>query len=91
MANGRSNADADVLNLLADSGPLAISNIVQHFAVTRTAVHERLLRLMGEGLVDRELVHGGRGRPSFRYSLSPKARRLAGNNFADLDCWRPAA
>jgi predicted ArsR family transcriptional regulator len=84
MANGRSDADADVLNFLADSGPLAISDIVQHFAVTRTAVNERLLRLMGEGLVDRELVHGGRGRPSFRYSLSPKARRLAGNNFADL-------
>ena len=82
MANR--TADADVLNLLADSGPLAISDIVQHFAVTRTAVHERLLRLMGEGLVDRELVHGRRGRPSYRYSLSPKARKLAGNNFADL-------
>ena len=47
-------------------------------------MHERLLRLMGEGLVDRELVRGGRGRPSYRYSLSPKARKLAGNNFADL-------
>ena len=84
MANGRSNADADVLNLLADSGPLAISNIVQHFAVTRTAVHERLFRMMAEGLVDRELVRGGRGRPSYRYFPSPKARKLAGNNFADL-------
>jgi len=82
MANA--TADADVLNLLADSGPLAISDIMQHFAVTRTAVHERLLRLMGEGLVDRELVRGGRGRPSYRYLLSPKARKLAGNNFADL-------
>jgi predicted ArsR family transcriptional regulator len=84
MANGSTNTDADVLNFLADSGPLAISDIVQHFAVTRTAVHERLLRLMGDGLVDRELVHGGRGRPSYRYSPSPKARQLAGNNFADL-------
>ena len=84
MANGKATADADVLNLLADSGPLAISDIVQHFAVTRTAVSERLLRLMGEGLVDRELMRGGRGRPSYRYLLSPKARKLAGNNFADL-------
>jgi predicted ArsR family transcriptional regulator len=90
MANGNATADADVLNLLADSGPLAISDIVQQFAVTRTAVHERLLRLMAEGLVDRELVRGGRGRPSYRYGLSPKARRLAGNNFADLAAvlWR---
>jgi len=82
MANA--TADADVLNLLADSGPLVISDIMQQFAVTRTAVHERLLRLMGEGLVDRELVRGGRGRPSYRYLLTPKARKLAGNNFADL-------
>ena len=78
MANGNANTDADVLNFLADSGSLPISDIVQHFAVTRTAVHERLLRLMGEGLVDRELVRGGRGRPSYRYSLSRKARQLAG-------------
>ncbi len=84
MANENATADADVLNLLADSGPLAISDIVQHFAVTRTAVHQRLLRLMGEGLIDRELMRGGRGRPSYRYLLSPKARKLAGNNFADL-------
>ena len=84
MANGNATADADLLNLLADSGPLAISDIVQHLAVTRTAVHERLFRLMGEVLADRELVRGGRGRPSYRYLLSPKARKLAGNNFADL-------
>jgi DeoR family suf operon transcriptional repressor len=84
MANGKPTADADLLNLLADAGPLAISAIGQHLEVTRTAVHERLLRLMGEGLVNRELVRGGRGRPSYRYLLSPKARKLSGNNFADL-------
>jgi predicted ArsR family transcriptional regulator len=84
MANGKSTADADLLHLLADAGPLAISEIEQHLEVTRTAVHERLLRLMADGLVNRELVRGGRGRPSYRYSLSPKARKLSGNNFADL-------
>ncbi len=77
-------ADADLLHLLADAGPLAIADIVQHLEVTRTAVHVRLLRLLAEGFVDRELVRGGRGRPSYRYSLSPKARKLSGNNFADL-------
>ena len=84
MANGKSTADADLLHLLADAGPLAISEIEQHLEVTRTAVHERLLRLMADGLVNRELVRGGRGRPSYQYSLSPKARKLSGNNFADL-------
>jgi len=84
MASENATTDADVLNLLSDTGPLTISDIIQHFAVTRTAVRERLLRLMAEGLADRELVRGGRGRPSHRYSLSPKARKLAGNNFADF-------
>jgi predicted ArsR family transcriptional regulator len=84
MANGKPTADADLLHLLADAGPSAISEIEQHLEITRTAVHERLLRLMVEGLVDRELVRGGRGRPSYQYSLSPKARKLSGNNFADL-------
>ena len=88
MANA--TADTELLNLLADSGPLAISDIMQHFAVTRTAVHQRLFRLSGEGLVDRELVRSGRGRPSYRYTLSRKARQLAGDNFADLAAvlWR---
>jgi predicted ArsR family transcriptional regulator len=84
MAKGKSTADPDLLHLLADAGSLAISEIEQHLEVTRTAVHERLLRLMADGLVNRELVHGGRGRPSYRYLLSPKARKLSGNNFADL-------
>jgi len=84
MAKGKSTADPDLLHLLADAGSLAISEIEQHLEVTRTAVHERLLRLMADGLVNRELVRGGRGRPSYQYSLSPKARKLSGNNFADL-------
>ena len=84
MANGNLTADADLLNLLADSGPLAVSDIRSYFEITRTAVSERLRRLMAEGLVDRKLLRGGRGRPSYRYSLSPKARKLAGNNYADL-------
>ena len=84
MANGNATADADLLNLLADSEPLGISDIGLHFSVTRTAVRERLFRLMGDGLVERELVRGGRGRPSYRYLRSHKARKLAGNNYSDL-------
>ena len=84
MANGNATADDDLLHRLADAGPLALSDLMSHLEVTRTAVYERLLRLMAEGLVDRELLRGGRGRPSYRYTLSHKARRLAGNNFADL-------
>jgi predicted ArsR family transcriptional regulator len=84
MPTGTGTADAELLNLLGDSGPLAVSEIVLNLGVTRTAVRERLLRLMTDGLIDRQLFRSGRGRPSYRYILSRKARKLAGNNFADL-------
>ncbi len=84
MPDGMGIADTKLLNLLADSGPLAISELISYIEVTNTAVRERLFRLMAEGLVDRELVRGGRGRPGYQYSLSRKARKLMGNNFADL-------
>jgi predicted ArsR family transcriptional regulator len=52
--------------------------------VTRTAVRQRLARLMDGGLVARESVQHQRGRPSHRYSLTDKGRREAGHNFGDL-------
>ena len=52
--------------------------------VTATAVRQRLTRLMAQGLVDRRVGPGGRGRPSHRYGLTEKGRRQTGANFADL-------
>ena len=52
--------------------------------VTPTAVRQRLARLMAHGLVDREVVRTGRGRPAHRYALTDKGRRQTGANFVDL-------
>jgi DeoR family suf operon transcriptional repressor len=52
--------------------------------VTATAVRQRLNRLTRTGQVERITEKTARGRPSHRYSLTAKARRQAGSNFADL-------
>jgi len=52
--------------------------------VTATAVRQRLVRLMGQGWVERSALKAGRGRPGHRYSLTEKGRRQTGSNFPDL-------
>lgn len=63
---------------------MSVTELAEATVVTATAVRQRLTRLMGQGLVEREATRAGRGRPSHRYSLSDKARRQAGTNYADL-------
>jgi len=77
-------SDSDLLDLLRNGGPLDISGLAGTMEVTPTAVRQRLARLMGRGMVEREVVRGQRGRPRHRYRLSDKGLRLTGSNFSDL-------
>jgi len=78
------SSDGVLLQLLRRQGPMSISDLVSAMAVTATAVRQRLSRLMPQGLIERESFKGPRGRPGHRYTLTEKARRQAGSNFADL-------
>ncbi len=78
------SSDVGILDLLRKTGPLGVAQLTEATGVTPTAVRQRLVRLMAEGLVDREVARSGRGRPSHRYTLSDKGRRQRGTNFADL-------
>ena len=77
-------SDSQVLDLLRCHGSLGIGQLTEQMGVTRTAIRQRLARLMDGGLVSRESVQPHRGRPSHRYSLTDKGRREAGDNFHDL-------
>lgn len=77
-------SDERLLELLRSRGSLGIVQMAEETGVTSTAVRQRLTRLMDRGLVEREASPRGRGRPSHRYSLTEKARRQTGSNFADL-------
>jgi predicted ArsR family transcriptional regulator len=84
MSTISETSDARLLDLLRQRGAMSITDMANATAVTATAVRQRLTRLMGQGLIERETTRASRGRPSHRYSLTEKARRQAGNNYGDL-------
>lgn len=78
------STDNDVLELLRACGPLGVAELAREIDVTPTAVRQRLARLLAQGLVERQPVRNGRGRPKHRYRLTQKGLRYTGSNFADL-------
>lgn len=84
MSIAAPSSDADLLDLLRTSGTLDVSQMAHQLEVTPTAVRQRLSRLMAQGLIGREAVRAGRGRPKHRYQLSQKGLRMTGSNFTDL-------
>jgi predicted ArsR family transcriptional regulator len=63
---------------------LGVAELSSEIAVTPTAVRQRLARLLAQGLVQRQPMRNGRGRPKHRYQLTQKGLRCTGSNFADL-------
>jgi predicted ArsR family transcriptional regulator len=84
MSTPTETSDGQLLDLLRQRGAMSVSEVSAASEVTATAVRQRLNRLMAQGLIAREVAREGRGRPSHRYSLTEKARRQVGTNFADL-------
>ena len=78
------NSDADLLDLLRIAGPLRVTEMADAMQVTPTAVRQRLVRLLAQGLIQREAVRAGRGRPRHHYWLTDKGVRRTGSNFTDL-------
>jgi predicted ArsR family transcriptional regulator len=84
MSTPCETSDARLLELLRVRGSASVAEAAEAGGVTATAVRQRLTRLTKQGLIERVTQRHGRGRPEHRYSLTEKARRQAGNNYADL-------
>ncbi len=78
------NTDADLLDLLRVDGPMGVAEMAAAMGVTPTAIRQRIARMTRQGLITREAVRRGRGRPRYLYRLTDKAVRLTGSNFTDL-------
>ncbi len=76
-------ADAP-LDSIRRHGPLTVAEMATRQGVTPTAIRNRLTRLLGSGMVERRLDHGGRGRPRHVYEASLEAHKRLGQNYADL-------
>lgn len=77
-------SDGRLVELIRSRESMSIAEVGEACGVTATAVRQRLTRLMEQGLVERATHRQGRGRPEHRYSVTERARRQAGNNYADL-------
>jgi len=76
--------DSDFLSQLHRAGPQTVQEICAGAGVTATAVRQRLTRLQGQGLVARERIRQGRGRPHYVYRVTDKGSRQLGDNYGDL-------
>ncbi|MCA9192620.1 MAG: replication-relaxation family protein [Planctomycetales bacterium] len=76
--------DQAVLDLLRQNHGLSVSELISYLEVTATAVRQRLDRLVQVELIERRKESVGRGRPQYRYFLTPLGVRYAAASYADL-------
>lgn len=84
------SSDAELIQILRDGDSQTIDDLKAALGVTATAVRQRIERLLDSGLVQREKVVAGRGRPVFKYALTIDGQRHAGadaSEFAEA-MWR---
>ncbi|MFM7159194.1 MAG: helix-turn-helix transcriptional regulator, partial [Planctomycetaceae bacterium] len=76
--------DGDFLGQLQRTGPQTVQQLCAGAGVTATAVRQRLTRLQGQGLVARDRIRQGRGRPHYVYRVTELGARQLGDNYGDL-------
>jgi predicted ArsR family transcriptional regulator len=84
------SSDSELLQLLREGEPKTIDDLKRGLGVTATAVRQRIERLLESGLIERQKVVLGRGRPVFQYALTLDGHRHAGadaSEFAEA-MWR---
>jgi len=84
MSLSTPTTDQQLLEMLRTQGPMTVLQMAHIVGVTTTAIRQRVTRLLAEGLVDRQAIRSGRGRPSHRYFLTTLGLRQMGSNFTDL-------
>jgi predicted ArsR family transcriptional regulator len=78
------SSDRALLDLIRRGGPLTVAEMAASLGVTATAIRNRLARLLGAGLVERQAEHQDRGRPKHTYQVSVEAQKRLGQNYTDL-------
>lgn len=76
--------DRELLLALRGGDSLGVGELTECLGVTATAVRQRIERLLSMGLIEREKIVAGRGRPTYRYRLTVAGHRWAGADPAEL-------
>jgi DeoR family suf operon transcriptional repressor len=86
-SKGGTISDTTIINYLRRFQAVTVADLVEFTGVTATAVRQRLGRLMDQDWVVRQahrMESAGRGRPTYRYSLTQSGKRSSGTNYEDL-------
>lgn len=78
------SVDRELLTAMRHGRAASVGELTEQLGVTATAVRQRIERLMDVGMIEREKIVAGRGRPTFRYRLTVRGHHRAGANPADL-------
>ncbi|NNJ24609.1 helix-turn-helix transcriptional regulator [Alienimonas chondri] len=84
MSTPVSAADRTLLVRLNRRSRAGIEELCEDLGVTATAVRQRLSRLSDAGMIDRQPVKIGRGRPKHLYGLTADGKRALGSNYQEL-------
>jgi predicted ArsR family transcriptional regulator len=78
------NTHQAVLHHLKRNNEMTVAELCDVLGVTSMAVRRHLAGLQKDGLVDCRLVRQSRGRPTYRYRLTPKAESLFPSGLATM-------
>jgi predicted ArsR family transcriptional regulator len=76
--------DRQLLQSMSHGEAIGVDQMMSKLGVTATAIRQRIERLLEAGLIERQKVVSGRGRPSFVYQLTDRGRWCAGADPTDL-------
>jgi len=78
------NSDSSLLGLLRITGPLTVLEMADAQEVAPQAIRNRLVRLLDQDAIQREVVIYGQGRPRHSYSLTEKGLLMTRSKFTGL-------
>lgn len=70
------SVDRDLLLAMRGGDLVGIGELTEALSVTATAVRQRIERLLVRGLIEREKVVAGRGRPTYQYRITDLGQRV---------------
>ena len=78
------SVDRELLLAMHAGELVGIGDLTAELKVTATAVRQRIERLLDGGLIEREKVVAGRGRPTYRYRITTQGRRIHAADSTEL-------
>lgn len=78
------SVDRDLLVAMHGGDLVGIGELTEKLEVTATAVRQRIERMLDQGLIERQKIVAGRGRPTYQYRVTEQGRRTNAADSTEL-------